>query len=140
MTLFNERNEPMQTSEVRHRTFNNWDEFKEHWSQFVNFRLEGECKFSAFKFPSIAQVVEEVRTDPDSRIWRGAKGTSLDKTDIAEQFRALPLAEAMESNFQMSHFKLWNFYGEGRLLHGFEENVLVPWLDRLRAIGFTYER
>jgi hypothetical protein len=123
-----------------HRTIDTWEEFKEHWSQFLNFRMEGECKFPAYEFPPLPVVVDAVRNHPESRIWRGAKGTSLDKQDIAESFRALPLDEALNVNFQMSHFKLWNFYGSGQILEGFDTKVLNPWLDRLKAVGFKFER
>lgn len=117
-----------------------WDDFRQHWAGFLNFRIDGECRFPDFPFPPIDQVVDEVRRDPDSRIWRGAAGDSLDKTDIAEEFRAMSLAQAMESRFQMSHFKLNNFFGPGQLLHRFDTDCLIPWLDRLKEAGFTFER
>jgi hypothetical protein len=102
--------------------------------------VDGECRLPEFKLPPFERVIDELRQDPDTRIWRGARGDSLDKTDISAQFRKLPLEEAVASPFQISHFKLTHFYGPGQMLHGFEEKCLKPWLGRLEAAGFTYER
>ena len=96
------------------------DEFREHWDGVLNFTLAGECVPFAFEMPAIEAVIDEVRHDPDARIWRGAKGDSLDKTDIADSFRQMPLHETVHAQFQMSHFKLHNFYGTNQLFMAFK--------------------
>ena len=123
-----------------HRTVNNWTDFRQHWDGVLNFLLSDDCVPFAFEMPDVTDVIDEIRRDPDARIWRGAKGDSLDKTDIAEAFRQLPIEDAVTSRFQMSHFKLGNFYGKGQLFHGFEQQVMIPWQEALKAAGFTWTR
>lgn len=121
-------------------TVNTWSEFREKWDGVINFLMGGECVPFSFEMPPIERVVDEVRRDADARIWRGAKGEELDRVDIAEQFRRLPIEQAVHSSFQMSHFKLESFYGTGQLLHGFEEQVMEPWRQALSEAGFTWTR
>ena len=123
-----------------HRTVATWEGFRDAWDGVLNFLMEGECVPFAFDMPTVEEVVDEVRRDPDARIWRGAKGESLDMTDVANDFRRLPVEEAVTSRFQMSHFKLPNFYGRGALFDGFEEAVMEPWRQALRAAGFSFTR
>jgi hypothetical protein len=123
-----------------HRTVGTWQEFREAWDGVLNFRMVGDCVPFALNMPPVEQVVDEIRRDPDARIWRGAKGGTLDKNDIAESFRKLPIEKAVTARFQMSHFKLTNFCGPGKLFHGFEERVMEPWRRALVAAGFTWTR
>jgi hypothetical protein len=102
--------------------------------------MAGETVPFSFEMPSLERVVDEVRRDPDARICPGTKGEGLDLTDISETFRRLPIQEAVRSPFQMSHFKLGNFYEPGRLFHGFEERVMDPWRAALAKAGFTWTR
>ncbi len=122
------------------RTVSDWQAFREHWDGVHNFLMMGECVPFEFELPPVEQVIDEVRQDPDARIWRGAKGDGLDKTDISQAFRQLPVEETVEAQFQMSHFKLSNFYGRGRLFHGFEEQVMDPWRRALASAGFRWTR
>jgi hypothetical protein len=122
------------------QTVKSWTEFKERWDGALNFLLEGECVPFAFDLPPLEVVVEQIRRDEDARILSGSKGASLNLTSIAESFRALPIEEAMKSSFQLSHFQLNNFYGAGQLLHGFEEQVMQPWQNALKAAGFIWDR
>ena len=122
------------------RTVTSWQDFKVHWDGVLNFLLSGDCVPFSFDMPPIDEAIDIIRRDPDARIWRGAKGDSLDKTDIAGSFRRLPINEALKTPFQMSHFKLSNFYGKGQLFEGFEEQVMQPWQDALNAEGFSWTR
>ncbi|HZP83532.1 MAG TPA: hypothetical protein VFB21_17945 [Chthonomonadaceae bacterium] len=122
------------------KTVRTWQEFRQEWDGVLNFLMAGECVPFAFDMPPVEQVIEEVRRDPEARIWRGAKGDALDQTDIADAFRALPIQQAVRAPVQMSHFKLSNFYGPGQLFHGFEEQVMEPWRQALAAAGFTWTR
>ena len=123
-----------------HRIVSTWREFREVWDGVLNFLITGECVPFSFEMPPVEQVIEEIRSDPEARICPGSQGTSLDMTDIAEEFRRLPIEQAVDSPFQMSHFKLKNFYGPGQLFHGFEEQVMEPWRRALAAAGFTWTR
>lgn len=111
-----------------------------YWCHQVNFLIGGECIPFNFEFPPLEIMVEVVRSDPETRILRGSKGARADEIDISKQFRALTLAEALVAPFQMSHFKLSNFYGRRGILSGFHEQVMVPWKHFLRELGFSWYR
>ena len=121
------------------RTVATWEEFRQVWDGVLNFLMVGECVPFSFDMPPVEQVIDEIRRDPDARIWRGARGDSLDQTDISEAFRKLPLQQAVDAQFQMSHFKLSNFYAPGRLFHCFEAQVLDLWRRALADAGFTLD-
>ena len=121
-------------------TVANWPEFQKRWSGATNFLMSGECVPFAFDFPPLPQVVEEIRRDPEARITPGAKGAKMDMTDVAAQFRALPIEQAMRSPFGLAHFRLSAFDAPGRILHGFKEKVLDPWQAALKREGFTFDR
>ncbi|MGV8831798.1 MAG: hypothetical protein ACOH2N_07485 [Devosia sp.] len=95
----------------------------------------------AFPFPSIDQVIEEMRQDDDTAIKSGLKGTKLDleARSIAE-FRQLPIEAVMERPFALAHFDLGRFDAPGRFLHGFGDTVLRRWEQTLAAAGFAWER
>ena len=114
------------------RTVATWEEFRQVWDGVLNFLMVGECVPFSFDMPPVEQVIDEIRRDPDARIWQGARGDSLDQTDISEAFRKLPLQQAVDAQFQMSHFKLSNFYAPGKLFHCFEGGS-----DKLQARNFA---
>lgn len=125
---------------VLHRTVSTWADLCQCWNGAHNFLMTGDCVPFAFEMPPIEQVIDEIRRDPDARILPGAKGDSLNLTDISEDFRKVPIADTLHMQFQMSHSKLQNFYGPGQLFHGFEEQVMDPWRHALAAAGFTWTR
>ncbi len=122
------------------RTITSWAQFKAAWDGVHNFLMGGECVPFEFELPAIERIVEEVRQDPEARITSGRKGRTLDFSSVAEQFRSLPIDEAMGCEFGLAHFKLANFYGAGRFLEGFEERVMQPWHRALRGQGFEWDR
>ena len=115
-------------------------EFQRHWGCHLNFLMGGECIPFDFEFPPVESLVEAVRSDPGARILRGKKGDRADERDISEEFRALPLEEAVEGPFQMSHFNWSSFYGQGEILWGLREQVMTPWRNFLREAGFSWRR
>lgn len=117
-----------------------WLEFQKEWSGVVNFLMTKECIPFQFSLPSPAEVIEQIRNDPDARITAGTSGTQLDLQSIADAFRAKPIGEVLHSKFTMAHFKLSNFYGQGQLFEGFEEKVMSPWKKKLTESGFTWDR
>jgi len=123
-----------------HRTVGTWSEFRDTWNGLLNFRLAGECVPFAFDLPPLADIVDIIRRDEEARTLSGGKGDRLDLADTGEAFRALPIEDAMRSQFQLSHFNLSRFYEPGQLLHGFEEQVMEPWRQALAAAGFTWTR
>lgn len=123
-----------------HQTVYRRRKFQMNWGGELNFLLAGECAPFSFVFPPIQQIVGALREDKQVRILQGTKGKSLDKRDIAAEFRAAPLESALAMPFQMSHFNLANFYGPTQFLHRFEEQVMEPWKKFLIECGFTWER
>jgi hypothetical protein len=123
-----------------HQTVGHREEFQTNRGGSLNFLLAGECVPFSFTFPPVHQIVEAVRQHPQAHIWRGTKGKSLEKRDIAVEFRAAPPEAALAMPFQMSHFNRANFYGPTEFLHGFEEQFMRPWKKVLIEGGFTWER
>jgi len=118
-----------------------WQEFETRWDGSVNFLLTGECrKALKFDFPPIEQVVEEMRRDPGTGVASGAKDRTLTNDDIKAEFLALPVEQALQRPFSMSHYRLGVFDAPGRFLYGFRETVLDPWKASLRDAGFTFDR
>lgn len=126
--------------EPLHRTVSTWEDVCKYWNGPHNFLMTGACVPFSFDMPPIEQVIDEIRRDPDARILPGTKGDRLNLTDVAEDFRKVPIADTLHMQFQLSHFKLQNFYGPGQLFHGFEEQVMEPWEKALAAAGFTWTR
>ena len=122
------------------RTISSWAGFGDAWNGPLNFLMSGECAPFAFDLPPVEQVIAEMCDEPGTYILSGIKSDSLDQADIAEIFRAKPLAEAIDGPFTMMHFKLSQFDEPGRFLHGFEAQVMAPWRAALDANGFTYDR
>lgn len=124
-----------------HRTAQTWDQFNELWQGPLNFRMDASMVDFSFKFPSLAQVIEELRNDDDANAGAGMKGRSLNTTPISlEEFRAIPIDKLMEGQFSLAHFSLSRFDTPGKFLHGFGEKVYEPWKKKLAAAGFTWER
>lgn len=117
-----------------------WPEFQRRWSGMHNFLMTSDCVPFAFNLPPLARVVAELRADPDARITPGVKGDRLNLTDMAAEFRAQPVAEALQRPFALAHFQLARFDAPGKFLHGFTAAVIEPWQRALTTAGFTWER
>ena len=122
-----------------HRTVTSWDEFKEHWDGLLNFVMGSELVQFKFDLPPIDQMVDEIRHCPGSRIYSGIKQATFDHTNIADAFPKLPIAEAMESPFNLSNFKLEDLSAPGQLFHGLEEQWIESWRESLRNHGFSWD-
>ncbi len=85
------------------RTVTTWEEVRQVWDGVLNFLMADECVPFSFDMPPVEQVIDEIRRDPDARIWRGARGDSLDQTDISESFRKLPIQRALVVDFANTH-------------------------------------
>ena len=121
-------------------TVRTWSEFQTRWAGVTNFLLAGECVPFAFDVPPLDRVVSELRDDPDARITPGTRSDRLELADVAAQFRALPVDQAMAGPFGLAHFSLSRFDAPGKFLHGFKAQVLDPWQNALREHGFTFDR
>ena len=122
------------------RVVTKWNEFQNAWDGVLNFLMSGECVPFSFEFPPLETIVEELRADALTHINPGTKGASLNMQSIANEFRALPLNDAMQAQFSLAHYRLSQFDTPGKFLHGFKERVLIPWQDALRTHDFTWQR
>ena len=114
--------------------------FRKRWNGWLNFPLAKSLVPFSYRFPPLDRMVDAVRRDEEVRILSGKRGDRMDETDISRRFRSLPIQEALDSPFQMSHFDLSRFQDPGGLLEGLEEQVMVPWKRFLRSAGFTWRR
>ncbi|NUP98844.1 MAG: hypothetical protein HUU35_03195 [Armatimonadetes bacterium] len=117
-----------------------WAEFRARWDGVHNFLMAGACRPFEVALPPVGELVDRLRADPDARISAGSRGDRLALESIAQEFRAVPLDEALARPFALAHFKLGNFMGPGDLLAGLTKSVLDPWREALAAAGFTWER
>lgn len=122
------------------RTVTTWEEFCDAWDGIHNFLMAGECVPFSFAMPPLDRVVSEMRDDPNARITAGLKRKALVLEDVAEQFRATPVEQALTKPFALAHFQLSVFDRPGGFLCGFNEQVMEPWQAALKQAGFTFER
>jgi hypothetical protein len=122
------------------RTVTTWEEFCDAWDGVHNFLMADECVPFSFDMPPLERVVEEMRADPQARITSGMKGKTIVLEDVAEQFRATPVEQALTRPFGLAHFQLSFFDHPGGFLHGFTQQVMEPWQAALKNAGFTFER
>lgn len=125
---------------VAHSTVTTWKEFKSAWCGVLNFLMAGDCVPFSFEFPPLQRIVEELRQDAEVRIHPGKKGVTMDLSSIADDFRKMPIEEALRSQFSIAHYHLSPFDKPGSFLNGFREKVLDRWQEALRAQGFTWTR
>lgn len=124
-----------------HATSHDWDDFSRRWSGPLNFRLAPGLVSFDFEFPSLDQVIDEIRQDEAARVLTGVKAAQFrGEAILREDFCRLPIEKVMDSPFTLAHFKLSVFDKPGGFLHGFGDNVLARWQGTLQQAGFTWER
>lgn len=125
-----------------HKTISSVKEFQAYWGGLTNFLMEGECKPFAYEMPSIARFVEELRHAEGTKVFKARDGLALDMMDQQELelFRFMPIEDVLQAAFSMAHYHLDAFYEPGKLLEGFDRDVLEPWKQFLREAGFTWDR
>ena len=120
-------------------TVGTWDDFQQEWSGVRNFLVGAEVFPYRFSFPPLDTVIDVVRQDDKARILAGRPGDRFDGTDVAAEFRALPIAEAVRAPVQMSHFALERFTAPGQILAGLDQ-IVQRWQAALAEHGFTWTR
>ena len=128
------------SGEVMMKTVSTVDELHANWADVVNFRMAGECVPLRYDFPPVETIVDRLRQDDAAKIRSGIPGNSLDISSTIEGFTELPIEEAMKRPFGLAHFSLSRFYGNGDILEGFEEQVMVRWRQFMADAGFTWHR
>jgi hypothetical protein len=120
-----------------------WPEFERRWSELRNFLVAGEVTRGfggGYRIPPLERIIEEVRADQSAIFRSGVKQAAFDRTDVSDEFRALPVAEALRSRFILAHFDLHgSLGGPGQVFEGLEEAWVEPWRGQLRQRGFTFD-
>ena len=120
-------------------TATSWGDFLDCWSGSQNVRLAGELFPYAYQFPPLPDLIEALRRDEKTRVTPGTVGDRLDMTDAAAEFRAMPIAAAIRTPFQLAHFDLSRFSGPGQVLEGLDE-IVRAWERSLAERDFTWLR
>ncbi|MFD5428240.1 hypothetical protein [Streptomyces sp. NPDC127084] len=111
------------------------DGFTQRWRQPPNFTLE--VGFDYVFLPAV-DILDYVRRDEGVRFTLLGDDDWQVCMDRTAAFRTAPIEEVVTWTFRLVHFNLSRFYAD--LLHGFQEEVMVPWRSHLSAQGFTWQR
>lgn len=121
-----------------HRTITRWDDFVRAWDGVTNFLIAGECAPFSFDLPPLEELLDQVRHDDEAHVNPGAKGDRLATTEINDEFRRLPIKEAIRSEFRLAHYNILKWDALGQMLEGFNIEVVEPFKQALVAQGFTW--
>lgn len=120
------------------QTLTTWGQFRQHWGGVHNFLMAGDIAPFKFELPPLPELVDILRQDPAVRVLSGVKSAAFDMTNITEEFRKIPIADALQRPFNLAHFKLGNFSVKGQVFEKLEESWVEPWRRSLTAHGFTW--
>lgn len=111
------------------------DDFVQRWRQPPNFPLD--VAFGYAFLPAV-DILDQVRRDKEVRFTILGDDDWQVRMDRTAAFRTAPIEEIVTWTFRLVHFNLSRFYDV--LLHGFQEQVMIPWRTHLSARGFTWQR
>ncbi|MFE6397531.1 hypothetical protein [Streptomyces alboflavus] len=111
------------------------DDFALRWRKPPNFPLE--VAFDYTFLPAI-DILGHVRRDEEVRFTILGDDDWQVRMDRTAAFRTAPIEEVVTWSFRLVHFNLSRIYDD--LLHGFQEEVMIPWRTHLSALGFTWQR
>jgi hypothetical protein len=116
-----------------------WDAIQQKWNGLQNFALSREIFPYTFRFPPLDEIVDAVRRDEKTQITRGKYADRLDVGDVAADYRALPIEEAVSAPVQLTHYELDRFMGPSQIFHGLDD-VRRGWERSLAERDFTWTR
>src|SRR5687768_17581735 len=128
--------------DIYQRTVTTWSDFTQNWGGLHNFLIGGEITADFnYDLPPLERIVDEVRAHEQSHFRSGVKQDEFDLTDIKEEFRKLPLADALKRPFVLAHFRKLhpNLTGKGQVFEGLQERWVEPWRRKLSEKGFTVD-
>ncbi|SHN07803.1 hypothetical protein [Streptomyces yunnanensis] len=111
------------------------NDFTSRWHQPPNFPLQ--VPFDYRFLPSI-ETLDYIREDEEVRFTILGDDDWQVRMDRTAAFRTAPVEEIITWPFRLVHFNLARFYGD--MLHGFQDQVMIPWRTHLSAQGFTWQR
>lgn len=122
---------------VRH-----FEEFKRIVGQPLARRVGGEVFPFSFEPPSLRDVIEQARREPQARIATGKRGANLVECleDYREEFCRLPLDEALQAPVHLTLFDLGTLAQPGGALHQIVVEVYRPLLRLWADQGLCWKR
>ncbi len=121
------------------RTISTWTEFNESWDGVTNFLMGGECAVCFdFELPPFDELLDTVRQDSDIHAHPGSKADVRHSSEINDEFRAMPLEQAVNHEFSLAHYNIHKWDAPGQMLDGFDGRVVQPLQQALRAQGFEW--
>src|SRR5262245_27434033 len=120
------------------QTVTRWEEFLNVWDSPWTYRVSGEVFPYHVPATDPLDVVEQGRSDPGARLWSGKRAQTLEKTDIAQLYRALPLEDAARHPVHMTLFDISRLTASGRALENVYRDVYAPIERSFRQRGFTW--
>ncbi|GAA2665515.1 hypothetical protein GCM10010400_27130 [Streptomyces aculeolatus] len=111
------------------------DDFAQRWRQPPNFPLDVAFDYT---FLPAVDILDHVRRDKEVRFTILGDDDWQVRMDRTAAFRTAPIEEIVTWTFRLVHFDLSRIYDA--VLHGFQEEVMIPWRTHLSVRGFTWQR
>jgi hypothetical protein len=123
-------------------TIVDFDQFRAALAGPRAFRVGGEVFPFTVPDPDLRQVVEQARSHPEARIAKGERGDrlalSLARADL--DYRALPLAQAIQAPVHLSVFELGPLRAPGGALAEVIDTVYLPLTQLWRQHGLRWQK
>jgi hypothetical protein len=119
-----------------------FDEFERVVGQPLAVRVAGEVFPFRVEPPPLRDVIDQARREPQARIATGKRGDTLLESlqDCREEFRRLPLDEALHAPVHLTLFDLGTLARPGGALHDVVESVYKPLLGLWADHGLRWQR
>ena len=118
---------------------NSFEEFRSHWGGIHNFLIEEGVIPLTYDPPPLDDLLDLLRTDPDSRFLQGTPDVNnFDRAPAPEEWKSIPIEDFANKPFGLGHFDISKFDYPGGPLDGFNEGVTRPLRDAFEREGFTF--
>ena len=127
-------------TDVQPFTARTTEQFLAYWHDTRNFLLGPELISFDMALPPAEQIVDILRADEKAKINFFETEDEEEAEALREHFRTAPLEQIIDLPFNLSHFDLNHWYGDGQFLGQFQRDVMIPWRTFLSAAGLTFMR
>jgi hypothetical protein len=119
-----------------------FEEFQEVVGKPLVVPVVGEVFPFAFEPPCRKDIIEQARREPHARIATGKRGDTLLEglQDYREEFRSLPLDEAVHAPVHLTLFDLGSLAQPGGALYAIIQEVYLPLMQRWAEAGLCWKR
>ena len=116
-------------------------QFLTNLQQTQNFLLASELFAFEMKMPPIADVIDILRRDDETRVRSPVETIKDEEGELTRWVRTAPIEELIDTGgFAMSNFELSRFYEPNNFLHEFQDRIMIPWRTFLSQQGYTWQR